>query len=157
MSDPFELSTATGAGPSTRPLPGVEQDLAVLAWLQSSDQLSGDTGDYIVGALLRWCELQGSWPDPAPPAGGAGRDHLSVLEQVAQRWAQRTATAGTATAGTVPRVLAMAGVGRELSYAIWCQRDPDGLRDSLWRELVHREPWRAQPPAPIVFADGSML
>lgn len=151
-NDPFELSTAIGAVPSALPLPAVEQDLAVLAWLQSSDQLSGDTGDYIVGALLRWCELQGSWPDPAPPAGGAGRDHLSVLEQVAERWAQRTATAGT-----VSRVLEMAGVGRQLSYAIWCQRNPEGLRDSLWRELVQREPWRAAPPAPVVFADGSML
>ena len=48
-------------------------------------------------------------------------------------------------------------VGRELSYAIRCQRDPQQLAESIEREMVHRMPWLARPPAPVLFPDGSVV
>lgn len=129
----------------------LEQDLAVLAWLQCSSELSSDTTGYLCDALLQWALLGGDWPDPAEPVGGPDCDHLEALVQIAQRWMQR------AIAEPIERRLELAHVGRGLGTAIACQRDPQALAESLWRELVHRQPWWAGPPAPCVLPDGRVL
>ncbi len=134
------------------PLPPFEDDLAELAWLQCSDQLSRDCTGYICGALLQWSMGGESWPDPAAPPTGPDRDHLAALERIAARLSGRIQT--------IPGVAAkfeLARVGRELCLAIRCQRDPAGLADSLWREAVNRQPWLAGPPLPVVYDDGSVL
>lgn len=55
--------------PSDHP-PSLEQDLALLAWLQSSQNLSSQSTGYICDALLQWAMLGEQWPDPAEPAAG---------------------------------------------------------------------------------------
>ena len=71
------------------PPPTLEQDLAVLAWLQASHQLSGEATGYICGALLEWVLLGEPWPrDPAEPIAGPECDHLEALVQIAERWAR---------------------------------------------------------------------
>ena len=51
----------------------------------------------------------------------------------------------------------MARMARELSKAIRCQRDPEALRGSLERELVHRMPWLAEAPTLVRLDDGRVL
>ena len=138
--------------PDDRP-PTLAQDLAVLAWLQASHQLSGESTGYICGALLEWVLLGESWPrDPAEPVAGPECDHLEALVQIAERWVGRSVVAVP-----ISRRFEMAMVGRELSYAIRCQRDPQQLADSIEREMLHRMPWLAGPPAPVLSRDGSVL
>jgi len=135
------------------PPPTLEQDLAVLAWLQASHQLSGEATGYICGALLEWVLLGEPWPrDPAEPVAGPDCDHLEALVQITERWVGRSVAAVP-----ISRRFEMAMVGRELSYAIRCQTDPQQLAESIDREMVHRMPWLAGPPAPVLFADGRVL
>jgi len=141
---------ADGQWPSDPP-PTLEQDLAVLAWLQCSPDLSSDTTGYLCDALLQWALLGGDWPDPAEPVAGPHCDHLEALVQIAERWMQRAMTE------PIGRRLELAHVGRGLGTAIACERDPQALAGSRWRELVHREPWLAGPPAPYVLPDGRVL
>jgi hypothetical protein len=129
----------------------LEQDLAVLAWLQCSPDLSSDTTGYLCDALLQWALLGHQWPDPAEPVGGPDCDHLEALVQLTERWMRR------ALAEPIGRRLELAGVGRALGTAIACQRDPQLLADSQWRELVHRQPWLAGSPTPYVLPDGRVL
>lgn len=124
------------------PPPTLEQDLAVLAWLQASHQLSGEATGYICAALLEWVLLGESWPrDPAEPVAGPDCDHLEALVQITERWVGRSVVAVP-----ISRRFEMAMVGRELSYAIRCQTDPQQLAESIEREMVHRMPWLAAPP-----------
>lgn len=132
--------------------PTLEQDLAAVAWLETNQQqLSPECTDYLCGALLEWSMLGGLWPDPAEPIAGPECDHLEALVQITERWVDR------AQAEPIGRRLQLARVGRELGTAIRCQRDPEGLAESRWRERVHRQPWLAGPPTPIVLADGRVL
>jgi hypothetical protein len=133
------------------PLPSLEQDLSVVAWLQCSAQLSSATTGYLCDALLAWALLGGEWPDPAEPVPGPDCDHLEALVQLVDRWRRR------ALAEPIGRRLDLAHVGRGLATAVACQRDPDALAESQWREMVHRQPWLAGPPAPCVLADGRVL
>ena len=135
------------------PPPTLDQDLAVLAWLQASHELSGEATGYICGALLEWVLLGEPWPcDPAEPIAGPDCDHLEALVQITERWVGRSVVAVP-----ISRRFEMAMVGRELSYAIRCQTDPRQLAESIEREMVHRMPWLAAPPAPVPFPDGSVL
>jgi hypothetical protein len=135
------------------PPPTLEQDLAVLAWLQASHQLSGEATGYICGALLEWVLLGEPWPrDPAEPVAGPECDHLEALVQITERWVRRSVVAVP-----ISRRFEMAMVGRELSFAIRCQADPLQLAESIEREMMHRMPWLAGPPAPVLFADGTVL
>ena len=68
----------------------LEQDLAWLAWLQSSPILSSQSTGYICDALLQWAMLGEPWPDPAEPAAGTECDHLELLVQVTERHPFRT-------------------------------------------------------------------
>jgi hypothetical protein len=46
--------------------PSLVQDLSVVAWLQTSEQLSAGATGYLCDALLQWVLLTGEpWPDPA--------------------------------------------------------------------------------------------
>lgn len=131
--------------------PTVEQDLSVVAWLQCSRELSREASGLLCDALLQWALLGGAWPDPAEPAAGPDCDHLEVLVQLVDRWRRRALTE------PIGRRLELAHVGRALATAVACQRDPDALAETQWREMVHRQPWLAGPPAPCVLADGRVL
>lgn len=148
VADPVHRSD--GPWPAD-PLPTLEQDLSVVAWLQCSIQLSSATTGYLCDALLAWALLGGAWPDPTEPVGGPDCDHLEALVQLIDRWRRR------AMAEPIGRRLELAHVGRGLATAVACQRDPDALAESQWREMVHRQPWLAGPPAPCVLADGRVL
>ncbi len=139
-----------GQWPSDPPAT-IEQDLGVLAWLQHSRQLSSDTTGYLCDALLQWALLGGDWPDPTEPVAGPDCDHLEALTQLTERWMRR------ATMEPIGPRLELAHIGRGLGTAVACQRDPDALADSQWRELVHRQPWLAGPPAPYLLPDGRVL
>ncbi len=107
---------------------------------------------YLCDALLQWAMLGEGWPDPAEPAAGPECDHLEVLVQIAERLVRRAVVAQP-----LSRRFELAGVGWELSNAIRCQRDPQALEDSQWRDTVHRMPWLAGPRAPVLLADGRVL
>jgi len=134
------------------PPPTFEQDLSVLAWLQCSHKLSAEATGYICDALLQWAMLGEPWPDPAAPAASPDCDHLEVLVQITERLIRRAVVAQP-----LPRRFQLARVGRELSNALRCQRDPQALADSQWLDMVHRMPWLAGPPAPVLLADGRVL
>lgn len=135
------------------PLPSLEQDWSVLAWLHGSDQLSAGAIGYLCDALLVGVFVGLSWPqEESEPAAGPDCDHLQVLVQITERLTQRILLAQPVAAK-----FDLARVGRLLSHAVACQRDPDALEQSLDRELVHRMPELAGPPAPVVYPDGSML
>lgn len=135
------------------PLPSLEQDRSVLAWLHGSDQLSADATGYLCDALLEWALIGLSWPqEEIEPAAGPDCDHLQVLVHISERLTQRITLAQPMSAK-----FDLARVGRLLSHAVACQRDPDALQQSLDRELVQRMPWLAGPPPPVVFADGRTL
>lgn len=133
--------------------PTLEQDLSVLAWLETRrEQLSSDCTDYLCAALLEWSILGELWPDPAEPIAGPDCDHLEVLVQITERLVRHAVVAQP-----ISRRFELARVGRELGTAIRCQRDPQELAESRWRELVHRQPWLAGPPSPVVLPDGRVL
>lgn len=135
------------------PLPSLEQDRSVLAWLHGSEQLSAGAIGYLCDALLAGALVGLSWPqEESEPAAGPDCDHVQVLVQITERIAQRIVLAQPVSAK-----FDLARVGRLLSHAVACQRDPDALQQSLDRELVHRMPWLAGPPAPVVFPDGRTL
>ncbi len=135
------------------PQPTLEQDLSVLAWLETRrEQLSSDCTDYLCAALLEWSMLGELWPDPAEPIAGPDCDHLEALVQITERLVRHAVVAQP-----ISRRFELARVGRELGSAIHCQRDPQALSESRWRELVHRQPWLAGPPAPVVLPDGRVL
>ena len=137
----------------TDPSPTLEQDLAVLTWLQASHQLSGEATGYICGALLEWVLLGQPWPrDPAEPAAGPDCDHLETLAQITERWVARSVIAVP-----ISRRFEMAMVGRELRFAIRCQRDPRKFEASIEREMVQRMPWLDRDPTPMLLPDGSVL
>jgi hypothetical protein len=152
-SEPVGRRTSHGSdGPwPADPLPTLEQDLSVVAWLQCSRQLSPEATGLLCDALLQWALLGGDWPDPAEPVAGPDCDHLEALVQLIDRWRRRAA------AEPIGRRLELAHVGRGLATAVACQRDPDALADSQWREMVHLQPWLAGPPAPCVLSDGRVL
>lgn len=156
MSDdpslPFDRTASPADQQPADPLPPLEQDRAVLAWLHGSDQLTAAATGHLCEALLEWALIGSSWPQESEPAGGPDCDHLQVLVQITERLAQRVALAQPLSAK-----FDLAHIGRHLSQAVACQRDPDALQQALDRELVHRMPWLAGPPAPIVYADGRML
>jgi hypothetical protein len=152
-SHPPEPTAASAGQPwPSDPPPALEQDLAVLAWLQCSHELSAGATGYVCDALLQWAMLGKSWPDPAEPVAGPNCDHLEALVQIAERLVRRAVVAQP-----LSRRFELARVGRELSNAIRCQRDPQALEDSQWREMVRRMPWLAGPPAPVLLADGRVL
>lgn len=132
--------------------PTLAQDLSVLVWLQSSSALSAQTTGYICDALLGWALRGQAWPDPADPIAGPEVDDLAVLTQVTDRLAARVRD---------PRPTAarfdLAALGRDLRTAIRCQQDPQGLADRRERELLRRQPWLADPPGPVLLADGRVL
>ena len=132
--------------------PSLEQDLSTVAWLQTSDQLSVEATGYVCDALLQWALLGEQWPDPAEPMGTGRGDHLALLEGVVERLVRRAQVVQPLAVR-----FALARVVRELATAVRCHRDPEGLAESQWRDLVHRMPWLTQPPAPVVLADGRVL
>ena len=146
MTEPLEQQ-----GPAALQ-PPLEQDLALLAWLQASSNLSAQSTGYICDALLQWAMLAELWPDPVEPLTGPECDHLDLLEQVTERLSWRIHDAQP-----LARKFDLARIARELGHAIRCQRDPEALRGSLEREMVHRMPWLAAAPAPVRLADGRVL
>lgn len=146
MTESFEQN-CTAVGP-----PSLEQDLALLAWLQSSSNLSAQSTGYICDALLKWAMLGELWPDPVEPRAGSECDHLDLLGQVTERLSWRIHDAQP-----LARKFDLARIARELSNAIRCQRDPEALQGSLERELVHRMPWLAEAPTPVRLDDGRVL
>jgi hypothetical protein len=146
MTEPFDQKRPAALQPS------LEQDLALLAWLQSSSNLSAQSTGYICDALLQWAMLGELWPDPVEPLAGPECDHLDLLGQVTERLSWRIHDAQP-----LARKFDLARIARELGNAIRCQRDPEALRGSLERELVHRLPWLAAAPAPVRLADGRVL
>ena len=132
--------------------PSLEEELAVLAFLECSQQLSPETTGYVTEALLQWALFEATVsPDPTPPRDG-GLSHLEVLEQIAARWSDRSQST-LSVAGK----LALGRIGRQLTLAVQCQRDPRGLSEALWRDDVQRMPWLATPLPPLRYPDGSVL
>ncbi len=131
----------------------LQADLEALAWLETEhQQLSAECTDYICSALLEWSMLGQRWPDPAqPPAGGDG-DHLALLVRITERLTQHALAAQPRS-----RRYELAAVVRQLTMALACQRDPQAVAESQWREMVHRQPWLAQAPAPVQLPDGRVL
>ena len=132
--------------------PSFAEDLSLLVWLQASGDLTAGTTGYICDALLQWAMLGERWPDPAEPSAGPECDHLDLVEQVAERLSWRIHDAQP-----LGQKFDLARIARELGNAIRCQRDPEALRGSLERELVHRMPWLEAAPAPVRLADGRVL
>ena len=131
----------------------LQADLEVLAWLETErQQLSAECTDYICSALLEWSMLGQQWPDPVEPPAARNGDHLSLLIGITQRLTRHAL-------GAQPRSrrYELAAVVRQLTMALACQRDPQAVAESQWRELVHRQPWLAQAPAPVQLPDGSVL
>jgi hypothetical protein len=151
QSAPAPSLLSSDDAPPPQPLPSLEQDLAVVAWLHGSPQLSGATTGYLCDALLQWALLGGAWPEPTGPAADPAGDHLDVLAQLHDRWLQR------ALGEPIRRRLELATVGRLLGTALRCQRDPQGLADARRREGLHLQPALGGPPAPYVLADGRVL
>ena len=123
-----------GDSPPGRRLPPIEHDLGIVEWLQSSHELSAETTGYLCDALLQWTLCGGSWPEPVAPPGRADGDHLEQLTAAHERWLVRALDA------PVRRRLELAHVGRALGVAVRCERDPHGLAESQWREMVHLDP-----------------
>ena len=132
--------------------PSLVQDLGLLAWLQSSPNLCSQSTGYICDALLQWAMLGELWPDPVEPPAGPECDNLDLLGQVTERLSWRIHDAQP-----LARKFDLARIARELSNAIRCQRDPEALRGSLERELVHRMPWLAEAPTLVRLDDGRVL
>jgi hypothetical protein len=61
------------AAPAHEPhLPSLEEELAVLAFLECSHQLAPETTGYVTEALLQWALFEPTVsPDPMPPAMAA--------------------------------------------------------------------------------------
>jgi hypothetical protein len=76
----------SGAPGSPDPLPTLERDREVLAWLQCSTQLSGEVTGYLCDALLDWALSGGGYPQMALPEAGAECDHLLTLQQILERF-----------------------------------------------------------------------
>ena len=146
MTEPFDQKRRAVGQPS------LGQDLALLAWLQSSSNLSAQSTGYICDALLQWVMLGEPWPDPIEPLAGPECDHLDLLGQVTERLSWRIHDAQP-----LARKFDLARIARELANAIRCQRDAEALSGSLEREMVHRMPWLAAAPAPVRLNDGREL
>ena len=139
------------------PHPGItsalQADLEILAWLETQhQQLSAACTDYICSALFEWSMLGEAWPDPAAPPAGEDGDHLTLLVRITERLSQHALAAQPRS-----RRYELAAVVRQLTLALACQRDPQALAESQWRQMVHRQPWRAEPPAPVRLPDGRVL
>jgi len=143
---------ASEQGPS-EPMPPLEHDRQVLAWLQCSPELGAEVTGYICDALLDW-SLNGGrpYPDMVLPDAGLRCDHLQALREVIERIPQRIVDAPT-----VAEKLELGRAGRLLSRASWAAFDPEAVRGSLDRELLMTMPWLAGPPAPYVLPDGRVL
>ena len=148
-----DLSRPSAPEPAAEPHPpSLEDELAVLVFLECSRQLSPNTAGYVTEALLQWALFEPTVsPDPMPPPDSR-LSHLEVLEQIAARWSGRSQTAAS-----VAGKLAMGRIGRQLRLAVQCERDPQDLSDALWREDVQRMPWLAKPLRPLHYPDGSVL
>jgi hypothetical protein len=152
-SSPFDPIVSPAEQQPADPLPPLEQDRAVLAWLHGSEQLTAAATGHLCEALLEWALIGSSWPqEETEPTAGPDCDHLQVLVQITERLTQRITLVQPLSAK-----FDLARIGQHLSQAVACQRDPDALQQALDRELVHRMPWLAGPPAPVVYADGRTL
>jgi hypothetical protein len=142
----------SGAPGSPDPLPTLERDREVLAWLQCSTQLSGEVTGYLCDALLDWALSGGGYPQMALPEAGADCDHLLTLQQILERFPR-----WIAEAETVADKLELGHVGRLLARAYRASWDPQGVQDAFDRELLMAMPWLAAPPTPYLLADGSWV
>jgi len=131
------------------PLPDLEHDREVLAWLQCSSQLASDVTGYLVDALLDWALTGRGYPQMTLPDDGPDCDHLQALQQIIERIPRRIAEAQT-----VADKLELGRAGRMLSRALWATWDPQGVQDAHDRELIMALPWLAGPPAPFEVPDG---
>ncbi len=163
MNNPWHDLSNTDSTPIAQPdgppspEPGItsalQADLEVLAWLETDrQQLSAECTDYICSALLEWAMLGQGWPDPTEPTAGRDGDHLATLVRITERLTRHALAAQPRS-----RRYELAAVVRQLTLAIACQHDPQAVAESQWRETVHRQPWRAQPPTPVQLPDGRML
>ncbi len=156
LSNTDSTPIAQHDGPPS-PEPGItsalQADLEVLAWLETDrQQLSAECTDYICSALLEWAMLGEGWPDPTEPTAGRDGDHLTSLVRITERLTRHVLAAQPRS-----RRYELAAVVRQLTLAIACQHDPQAVAESQWRETVHRQPWRAQPPTPVQLPDGRVL
>ncbi|MDP9432996.1 MAG: hypothetical protein M3P91_09885 [Actinomycetota bacterium] len=151
--DPSSARPSIPTPPDQTLTAALERDLAVVAWLETTQQqLSEACTDHILTALLDWSIAGQRWPEPMAPAAGQGCDHLDVLVQATHRLRQH------ALQGHSPaRRYELAALVRGLALAIACQQDPTAVAEEQWRASVHRQPWRADAPAPIYLPDGRLL
>ena len=135
------------------PLPALEHDRQVLAWLQCSPELGHQVTGYICDALLDWSQHGGRpYPDMALPDAGPQCDQLQALREITERIPQRVLEAAT-----VAEKLELGRAGRLLSRASWAAFDPQAFRVAVDRELLMTMPWLAGPLAPYVLLDGRVL
>lgn len=141
---PLSASTEPSASDLSvgRPLPSVEDDRQVLSWLQCSPQLSSEVKGYLVDALLDGTLNGRGYPQMKMPDGGPDGDHLQVLQQIIARLPQRIAEAQG-----VSEKLELGRAGRLLSRALWAASDPQGVQESVERELLADTPGESGAPA----------
>jgi len=118
----------------------------------ASPQLSSDVTGYLVDALLDWALTGRGYPQMALPDSGPDGDHLQELQRILERFPRRIAEAKGVAAK-----LELGRAGRLLACAVWASWDPQGVQDSIDRELVMAMPWLAEPPAPYELPDGRVL
>ena len=151
MPHDSDMPCPSGAG-SLKPLPTLESDREVLAWLQCSTQLGAEVTGHLCDALLDWALVGRGYPRMAPQETGPDCDHLLAFQRIIERFPRRIAEAQT-----VADKLELGHVGRLLARAYRASWDPQGVQDAFDRELMMAMPWVAGPPAAYRLADGSWV
>ena len=132
------------------PIPTVEQDRQVLAWLQCSTELGSEVTGYLCDTLLDWSLHSGRpYPEMALPADGPDCDHLQVLTEIIERILRRISDAET-----VAGKLELGRAGRLLRRAAWAAANPQAVRESIDRELLVSMPALDDRLAPSVQPGG---
>lgn len=151
LSDPLDPTVPpAGSLRPPDPIPTVEQDRQVLAWLQCSTELGSEVTGYLCDTLLDWSLHSGRpYPEMALPADGPDRDHLQVLTEIIERIPRRITDAET-----VAGKLELGRAGRLLRRAAWAAANPQAVRESLDRELLVTMPALDDRLARSVQPDG---
>lgn len=132
--------------------PTLQQDLSLLAWLQTSTVLSPMGSGLVCDALLQavLTGVASGWPDPISPGEEPESGHVNLLVQVTERLVGRAAAARR-----LSLKLDLGRIGRQLSLAIAGERSPEALAEAD-REGGRRERELPTQPSPETRPDGSV-
>jgi hypothetical protein len=125
MPHDSDMPCPSGAG-SLEPLPTLESDREVLAWLQCSTQLGAEVTGHLCDALLDWALVGRGYPQMAPPETGPDCDHLLAFQRIIERFPRRIAEAQT-----VADKLELGLVGRPVGQGVPGVMGPAGSTGGL--------------------------